>query len=40
VSIRAQIMNTLEHLQATLGVSYLFIGLTLRAWRISAIASR
>src|SRR6516162_5535661 len=26
VSIRAQIMNTLEHLQATLGVSYLFIG--------------
>ena len=26
VSIRAQIMNQLEHLQATLGVSYLFIG--------------
>ena len=26
VSIRAQIMNVLEHLQATLGVSYLFIG--------------
>src|SRR5256886_4926546 len=26
VSIPAQIMNQLEHLQATLGVSYLFIG--------------
>jgi len=26
VSIRAQIMNQLEHLQQTLGVSYLFIG--------------
>jgi oligopeptide/dipeptide ABC transporter ATP-binding protein len=26
VSIRAQITNQLEHLQATLGVSYLFIG--------------
>ena len=26
VSIRAQIMNQLEHLQETLGVSYLFIG--------------
>jgi oligopeptide/dipeptide ABC transporter ATP-binding protein len=26
VSIRAQIMNQLEHLQSTLGVSYLFIG--------------
>jgi oligopeptide/dipeptide ABC transporter ATP-binding protein len=26
VSIRAQIMSQLEHLQATLGVSYLFIG--------------
>ena len=26
VSIRAQIMNRLEHLQQTLGVSYLFIG--------------
>src|SRR6185295_6164692 len=26
VSIRAQIMNQLEHLQRTLGVSYLFIG--------------
>src|SRR6266853_1290429 len=26
VSIRAQIMNQLEHLQVTLGVSYLFIG--------------
>jgi oligopeptide/dipeptide ABC transporter ATP-binding protein len=26
VSIRAQIMNRLEHLQHTLGVSYLFIG--------------
>jgi len=26
VSIRAQIMNQLEQLQATLGVSYLFIG--------------
>ncbi|MBM4440515.1 MAG: ATP-binding cassette domain-containing protein [Candidatus Rokubacteria bacterium] len=26
VSVRAQIMNQLEHLQATLGVSYLFIG--------------
>ena len=26
VSIRAQIMNVLEHLQETLGVSYLFIG--------------
>ena len=34
VSIRAQIMNQLEHLQQTLGVSYLFIG------HISVIGSR